>query len=107
MGRGACVTLGRRRGCSPATGLHAGTTFGSAGIEIDHTASASPRGTKILAEVPNLFGPRTHRADDLLHETPRGAKVFAAGAFTLAGSALHPEVDRLLQRLWKHMTAGT
>jgi len=87
-------------------GLHAGTAFGSAGIEIDHTASASPRRTKILAEVPNLFGPG-FTAQMTYYETARGAKVFAAGAFTMASSALQPEVDRLLQRLWKHMTAGS
>ena len=38
-------------------------------------------------------------------ETKRGAKVFAAGAFTLAGSAETPEVSRLLENLWQHLAA--
>jgi hypothetical protein len=31
--------------------------------------------------------------------------VFAAGAFTIAGSALQPVVARMLDNLWAHMTA--
>jgi hypothetical protein len=34
-----------------------------------------------------------------------GAKVFDAGAFTLAGSALQPTVARLLANLWRHLTS--
>ena len=34
------------------------------------------------------------------YETNYGAKVFAAGAFTLAGQALEPGVSRVLANLW-------
>ena len=37
------------------------------------------------------------------YETTRGAKVFAAGAFTLAGSASQADVSRLLENLWIHL----
>ena len=81
------------------TGLTDGATFGNAGIEIDKTASGSPRGVKVLAEVPNLFG-AGFTAQMTYYETSRGAKVFAAGAFTLAGAAHDPIVSKLLDNLW-------
>jgi hypothetical protein len=37
------------------------------------------------------------------YETPQGARVFAAGAFTRAGSALTPTVWRVLQNLWQRL----
>ena len=37
------------------------------------------------------------------YETPEGAKVFAAGAFTLAGSVLQRNVGVLLANLWLHL----
>ncbi len=85
------------------TGLSDGSTFGSGGIEIDKTSADSPRGVKVLAEIPNLFGPG-FTAQMTYYETPAGAKVFAAGAFTLAGSVLDdPVVGRLVQNLWTHL----
>jgi hypothetical protein len=84
------------------TGLRDGTALGSAGIEIDKTTSDSPRGVKVLAEIPNLFGPGL-TAQMTYYETPGGAKVFAAGAFTLAGSALQSNVGRMLLNLWQHL----
>ncbi len=41
----------------------------------------------MLAEIPDLFG-KGFTAQMTYYETPSGAKVFAAGAFTLAGSVL-------------------
>jgi hypothetical protein len=38
------------------------------------------------------------------YETSRGAKVFAAGAFTLGGAALWPDVSRALKNLWARLT---
>jgi hypothetical protein len=38
------------------------------------------------------------------YQTRRGAKVFAAGAFTLAGSATRSYGEKLLNNLWRHMT---
>ena len=39
------------------------------------------------------------------YETPTGAKVFAAGAFTLAGSIRNPQIRRLVANLWAELTA--
>jgi N,N-dimethylformamidase beta subunit-like, C-terminal len=85
------------------TGLGEGGGFKSWGIEIDQTAPSSPRGVQVLAEIPNLFGPG-FTAQMTYYETPRGAKVFAFGAFTLAGAALDPEAGRVLENLWARLT---
>ena len=80
-----------------------GDEFSDAGIEIDATAASSPRGTQVVAEIPNLLGPGL-TAQMTYYETPRGARVFAAGAFTLAGSVRQPVVRRLLDNLWRRLT---
>ena len=82
--------------------LKRGDRFSSGGIELDMTAPSSPRGTKLVAEIPNLLGPGVS-AHMTYYETPRGARVFAAGAFTLAGSAWQPDVSRLLENLWARL----
>jgi hypothetical protein len=82
--------------------LRAGNAFSDAGVEIDAVAPSSPRGTHVLAEIPNLLGPGM-TANMTYYETPAGAKVFAAGAFTLAGSVRQPAVVRLLANLWERM----
>jgi hypothetical protein len=92
------------------TGLVDGSTFtgfgypaGPFGIEIDATAAASPPGTKVLAEIPDLYGPGI-TAQMSYYETPAGAKVFAAGAFTLGGAATWQPVTRMLDNLWAHLS---
>jgi len=80
-----------------------GSRFGRFGIEIDKTTPSSPAGTRVLAEIRNLFG-RGLSAQMTYYETAAGAKVFAAGAFTLAGRATTPYGGRLLDNLWAHMT---
>ena len=82
--------------------LREGNAFSDAGVEIDAVAPSSPPGTRILAEIPNLLGPGL-TAHMTYYETPAGAKVFAAGAFTLAGSVRQPAVVRLLANLWARM----
>jgi hypothetical protein len=72
---------------------------GSGGIEIDATSTASPKNIHILAEIPNLYGPG-FTAQMTYYETPAGAKVFAAGAFSLAGSVWEPEMESLMTNLW-------
>jgi murein DD-endopeptidase MepM/ murein hydrolase activator NlpD len=84
------------------TGHTPGTAFGNFGIEIDHTAAASPDGVQVLAEIPDLLAPGK-TAQMSYYETKRGAKVFAAGAFTLGGAALWPDVSRLLENLWERL----
>ena len=86
------------------TGLRQGSALGSGGIELDHTASSSPHGIHVLAEIPNLFG-RGFTGQMTYYETRQGAKVLAAGAFTLAGSALQPAVRKLLENLWTELAA--
>jgi len=83
------------------TGLEAGSTFGNYGIEIDAKARSSPRGTIVLAEVPHVIGRRT--AQMTYYETFNGAKVFAAGAFTIGGNATHVPVASLLDNLWARL----
>ena len=82
--------------------LRRGRAFSDAGIEIDAVAPSSPRGTQIVAEIPNLLGPGM-TAHMTYYETSRGAKVFSAGAFTLAGSVRQPAVRRLLTNLWERL----
>jgi N,N-dimethylformamidase beta subunit-like protein len=84
------------------SGLVDGGRFASGGIEIDRTASSSPGNVKVLAEIPNLFG-RGYTAQMTYYDTARGAHVFAAGAFTLAGSVLQPNVGRMIDNLWRHL----
>ena len=84
------------------TGLRNGSRFGTFGIEIDRRHSASPRGTRVIAELWNGHGP-ANRAQMTTYEL-RGARVFAAGAFTLAGSATRRYGAKLLDNLWEHMT---
>ncbi len=84
------------------TGLTDGQALSSAGIEIDGTCPASPSGVKVLADVRNLFG-AGFTAQMTYYETAAGAKVFAAGAFTLAGAAGNPVVSRMLDNLWAEL----
>jgi hypothetical protein len=85
------------------TDISRGTTFGDAGIEIDHTSSASPRGIHVVAEIPHLFGSR-FTAQMTYYSTPQGAKVFAAGAFSLAGSISNPEIEQIVSNLWDELS---
>jgi hypothetical protein len=87
------------------TGLRNGSRFGTFGIEIDRKAAASPPSTVVLAEIDNRQG-RTQMGQMAYYETKRSAKVFAAGAFTLAGSATRSYGARLLENLWRHLTHG-
>jgi hypothetical protein len=86
------------------TNLSDGSTFGTGGIEIDKTASSSPKDVHVIAEIPDLFG-AGFTAQMTYYETPAGAKVFAAGAFTLAGAAVtDPTVGELLTNLWDKLS---
>ena len=89
------------------TELADGSTFGAFGgygIEIDAMTPESPPGTTVLAEIPDLFGPGL-TAQMTYYETPAGAKVFAAGALDLGGSASTWPVSRMLENLWARLSA--
>jgi hypothetical protein len=66
------------------------------------TAPSSPRSVQVLAEIPNLFG-RGFTAQMTYYETAAGAKVFAAGAFTLAGAIDRPVVRQLVENVWSRL----
>jgi hypothetical protein len=83
--------------------LRNGREFSQGNVEIDAMALSSPRGVQLVAEIPDLLGPGL-TAQMTYYETPRGAKVFAAGAFTLAGNAWDPAVRRFLQNLWTRLS---
>ena len=82
--------------------LKYGNELSNAGIEIDAVAPSTPRGTRVLAVVPDLLGPGL-TAHMTYYETKAGAKVFAAGAFTLAGGIRKPAVQRLMANLWERL----
>ena len=84
------------------TGLGQGSRFASGGIEADETTPSSPRSTQILGAIPNLFG-TGHDAQMTYYETSKGAKVFAAGAFTLAGSVWWTDVHQVMENLWARL----
>jgi len=84
------------------TNLHPGSSFARGGIEADETTSSSPRGVHVIAAIPNIFG-TGHDAEMSYYELPNGAKVFAAGAFTLAGKVWMPGVAQVLENLWKRL----
>jgi hypothetical protein len=91
---------GAAHGLLGSSGLRTGDAFGNGGIEVDGVTSASPPQTKTLAELSWRHG---KRAQMTYYETPAGAKVFAAGAFTLAGSVWEPSVSRLMEALWTRL----
>jgi len=80
------------------TGLRPGSPFSSGGIEADSRGPASPPGTQVVAEIPNVFG-SGQRAQMTYYETATGAKVFAAGAFSLAASIWEPRVRKMVTTL--------
>jgi hypothetical protein len=84
------------------TGLEPGSSFGRGGIEADATTRASPRGTQVLARIPNIFGDGRD-AEMTYYELPNGAKVFAAGAFTLADEVWSPQVGLVITNLWSRL----
>ena len=83
--------------------MRPGSRFGHFGIELDRRTAASPPGTQVVAEIQNLDG--SGLTAQMTYYERRGAKVFAAGAFTLGGAALWPQVSQVLDNLWRRLTA--
>jgi hypothetical protein len=84
------------------TGLDVGVAFGNGGIEADDVTSDSPKNVIVVAAIPNLYGDGRD-ADMTYYQTASGAKVFAAGAFTLAGSVWWPHVRELVSNVWERL----
>jgi hypothetical protein len=85
------------------TGLRAGMDFSSGGIEADDVVTASPRNVQVVASIPDLYGDGIN-ADMTYYRTASGAKVFAAGAFTIAGAVWQGHVFQLMTNLWNWMS---
>jgi hypothetical protein len=83
------------------TGVGNGSKLSNGGVEGDRMTSASPRSTKLVADIPNLYGPGM--TAQMTYYEKAGAKVFAAGAFTIAGGVRQPKVNHLLDNLWKRL----
>jgi hypothetical protein len=83
--------------------LGPGGAFSLGNVEIDATTPSSPPGIEVVAEIPDLLGPGL-TAQMTYYETAAGAKVFAAGAFTLAGNVYDPAVRRFLRNLWSRLS---
>jgi hypothetical protein len=87
------------------TGLRVGMKFSSGGIEADEITPDSPKNVRVIAAIPNLYGDGRN-ADMTYYDTPAGAKVFAAGAFTIAGSVWQGHVRQLVTNLWQWLAKG-
>jgi len=85
------------------TGLSDGDRFGQYGIEIDARAASSPAGIQLLASIPDLMGPG-RSAEMTYYETPRGAKVFAAGTLNFTASIGEPAVSQLVENVWSRLS---
>jgi hypothetical protein len=83
------------------TDVHTGSRLGRFGIEIDGRAPSSPPGTRVIAEIPHLIGGRS--AQMTYYEGRNGAKVFAFGAFSMAGVATQRPFITMLDNLWARM----
>jgi hypothetical protein len=82
-----------------------GEEVGGFGIEIDSTTPDSPPGTKVLARIPDLFGPGV-TAEMAYYETAGGARVFSAGAMDFPAVLFTAPGVTLLDNLWRHMLEG-
>jgi hypothetical protein len=81
--------------------IHGSTFAGGFGIEIDKRGPSSPRSLRVLAELPNLLGPG--KTAQMTYYEKRGARVFAAGSFGLAGSLGRSPVNVMMENLWAHL----
>jgi hypothetical protein len=88
------------------TGLHPGSAFSSGGIEVDSVDAASPPGVQVVAEIRNVFG-GGRNAQMSYYQSPSGAKVFAAGAFSLACSIWQPPVSQMIANLIARLAPAT
>ena len=88
-------------GLFASAGLAKGEGLGVAGIEVDRLTPHSPHNIKVLAEVAWRRG---KTAQMTYYSTQSGAKVFDAGAFTIAGQAMDPGLAPFMQELWSRLS---
>jgi N,N-dimethylformamidase beta subunit-like protein len=81
-----------------------GDNVGGYGIEIDTTTPSSPPGTRVLASIPDLFGPGLS-AEMAYYETDVGARVFAAGVLDFCGTVHWEPMRTVIDNLWRHMVS--
>ena len=87
-------------GLLASVGLQRGNRFGEGGVEVDAITRHSPPKIKVLAE---LGWRRGRRAQMTYYETWNGAKVFAAGAFSLVLNLHRHDGRELLDELWERL----
>jgi hypothetical protein len=80
-----------------------GEDVGGFGIEIDMRTGVSPPETRLLARIPDLFGPGLD-AEMTYYELPSGARVFSAGVLDFPAVLYTGVGMQLLDNLWRHMT---
>jgi hypothetical protein len=90
----ALLALGLSASCARSAG--------ALGIEIDARTPSSPGNTTVLASATGLVG-RGMDAEMTYYELPNGAKVFGAGAFTLAGLGDSKIGARMVHNLFAHL----
>ena len=90
------------------TGLVEGSTFGEAvggyGIEIDHTAPASPPGHDRARRDPRPLRAGPDRADVATTRRRRARRSSPPGTLDFGGSALTVPVAQMLENLWARLT---
>jgi hypothetical protein len=99
----AAAGIGQAPWLFRGTGLRNGATFGKYGIEVDAATSASPHGTRVLAQIRGIFGPGVN-AQMTYYTTPHGAKVFAAGVMNFGGSSLWPVITTMMTNMWEQLS---
>ncbi|MBD0347819.1 MAG: hypothetical protein ICV59_01585 [Thermoleophilia bacterium] len=87
------------------TGLRKGSKFSSGGIEADRVYPSSPRSVRVVAEIPNIFPGRG--SAQMTYYERGGAKVFAAGAFTMAGAIGEKPIRQMVANLWQRLANDT
>ena len=85
------------------TTLHDGSRLCHFGIEVDAVAPSTPAGTHVIARIANIFG-KGRSAAMTYYETPRGAKVFAAGTMNFGGAAGSKNISAMLTNLWARLS---
>jgi hypothetical protein len=73
------------------------------GIEFDATTTASPPGTAVIAEVNSQLRGGQIRGQMTYYETESGARVFAAGTLSFAGSD-NPAGGLLFENIWAQLS---